>query len=423
MARKNTNNSELLGFLTDIVSNIYSANRTLNSICDFFKADAGCLWELNRQSDNRTFTLSAMHNRPDLVEIIEEKSKNRTTSYKIKYNISNDKTISSQIFKSKTSVFGSIGSIPFSGIWLKKEHTFGLKKLGMSYICLIPIFDFSNKPIASLSLYSKKRMNFNEKPFLEEFSKFFSSLWISSHIKMETLDLESSTMRHEITGNLIPLKSIISNLNNYSTLIEAAGNERVKKQFSDINRKLNSIDNTLKDSNIKDRIARNRYNAYFVNFQSNLNSITQPLISEVRKSIVQLNSIIYPRSDLRIYIHPNDFENLFRNLITNAIKYSIRGSTIRIVISERNGGLNFTISNISRALEKSEWKLVWEPRFRGTTAHEGEVDGDGLGMHVAKVICQTYGFSYRFYQQPLRRTQSKNVWSRVKIAIPKDMVR
>ena len=415
----------LFSFLTQSVTHIYSATRTLESVCHYFGATSGCLWELNGQSNNNIFNLSAYYNRPDLVNIINRKSENRNTTYKIKYNIRKDRTVSSETFKRCAPIIGRLGQQPFNNDWLQKEHTKGLRGLGVKKVALIPIFSGKNQPICSLSLYTRSDFSIEDIDFVSNFSRFFSALWVNSHIKVEDLTLEAGTMRHEIAGSIIPLRNTIEKLSEHKEEIsKAVPSERVYKHFDDIASKLSSIKNSLSDNRLSDRVKKNKSDAYFIDLRTNLNSVIQPLIQVVKHNILSLDSIYYPKHSMKIFMHKDDFEQLFRNIISNAVKYSTSGSSIRITITQSTSSTLFTISNISKPLPKEDWRLIWEPRYRSASDKSGKVEGDGLGLHIARVICRQYGFSYNFIQENGSDLTSDNlVWSRVKLNIPNDMIK
>lgn len=425
MKTRALSDDHFLTFLTSAVTHIYSANRTIESICRYFGATSGCLWELNRQSDESNFNLSAMYNRPDLVDIVNEKSAKRKTAYKIKYNIKNDNTVSSRTFRERMPAIGNLGEDPFSGSWLEKEHTRGLSSLGVKKIALVPIFDKRNKPVCSVSLYTSDDFNNLDQHKLKNFSKFFSALWVNSHVKMLNMELETSSMRHEITGSLLPIENSIKKLDaRKADISRAFPDEKIPTVLDDISAKIKSIQSTLGDSRLYDRVKRNKGGAYFIDLRQELNSVIQPIIRPLRHSVLSLDSIYYPRSGLQIYMHGSDFEQLFRNIITNAVKYSVPGSSIRVQIGEAKESLSVTVSNLSRPMPEPEWRLIWEPRYRSEAVQREDTDGDGLGLYVARVICRVYGFSYRFFQEAGREVETgTNVWSRVRLMIPKDMVR
>ena len=414
----------LLTRLSGVVDGIYSSEKTIEAVCQIFKATSGCLWEINRQSGQEVFFLTATFNRPDLESLVRAKSIGRKREYQIKYDIGKSLTVSTRIFRDSTAVTGKLGVPPFDENWLSKEHTSGLRNLGVTDIALIPIFSKKGPPIASLSLYSTDAFEISDTEFLNDFSKYFSILWENSHLKVEEVRLEKSLLRHEIVGDISVAKTAVDKLERF---LERSISDSMLAStdvfFSDIRSKVESIEASLRDSGIFDRAHVNRNNNTFSSLRDEINSTLQPLISGIPRSILSLDSIYYPRSDLDLRIAPGDLGHIIRNIVENALKYSASRSSIKIEIAEREGSVSLTVSNISRKMPPQEWDAIWGARVRGRDEAVSDIPGTGLGLFVVAELCKIYGFSYRFWQDPFSRDESNLAWSRVRITFPKDRVR
>ncbi len=375
-------------------------------------------------SGREVFFLSAKYNRPDLESLIKDRSQHRRREYQIKYDISTSSTVSSKIFRERTAIVGLLGQDPFNDEWLKKEHTFGLRSLGIREIALLPIFSAKGPPIASLSLYSSKSLFVSEIAFLNEFSQFFSLLWENSHLKVEAVRLEKSLLRHEIVGDLTVLTTALAKLEGHtSKYLSDASLPATDIFYQDIRSKISSIQASLRDSGIFDRAHINKSSNTSVDLREEINSNTQPLLFNISRRKVSLPSIFYPRNDIQIRMHPGDLGHIIRNIFENAIKYSVTGATIKVDVAERDGELHLTVSNISRILEEREWTSIWGARVRGQNEAMLNIPGSGLGLFVVAELCKIYSLGYRFWQDPIRDERSDLAWSRVRIQFPKNRVR
>jgi K+-sensing histidine kinase KdpD len=85
------------------------------------------------------------------------------------------------------------------------------------------------------------------------------------------------------------------------------------------------------------------------------------------------------------------FELLPFVLIENAIKYSPQGQSIDITFDEiANKELNVTIASIGPIIEKDEKERLFNRGFRGTNANRSSVSGEGLGLYLAKSLCDLH---------------------------------
>jgi hypothetical protein len=419
-----TNSQKLLNCLSNVVNGIYSSDHTIAAICNLFGATSGCLWEVNKQSGQEVFFLTSTFNRPDLEELVRLKNVGRRRDYQIKYDIGKSLTVSTRIFRERTSVVGKLGATPFDDNWLKKEHTLGLCELGIKEIALIPIFSKKGPPIASLSLYSSHPFFIDKINFINDFSRYFSLLWENSHLKVDEVRLDKSLMRHEIVGDIIVVKTAIEKLESYLELVMADHLLVSSDLFlSDIRSKIASIEASLRDSGIFDRAYINRNNNTFSNLQNEINSTLQPLLSKIPRKILSLSNIYYPRKNIEIRINSNDLGHIVRNIFENALKYSAMGSSINVKIAEKDKTLEIIVSNISRKMDAQECNAIWGARVRGRDQAVSDIPGTGLGLFVVAELCKIYGFKYNFWQDQFSKKVDDLAWSKVSITFQKDRVR
>ncbi len=419
-----TNCQELLNRLSDVVDGIYSSDQTIEAICNLFGATSGCLWEINKQSGQEVFFLTATFNRPDLDELVRLKNVGRRREYQIKYDIGKSLTVSTQIFRKHTSIIGTLGQSPFDGEWLEKEHTKGLRGIGVKEIALIPIYSKKGPPIASLSLYSTQPFFLDDIDFLNDFSRHFSLLWENSHLKVDNVRLEKSLLRHEIVGDISVVNNALDKLERYlEKFVSDVVLSSTDVFFSDIKSKISSIEASLRDSGIFDRAYVNRNNNLFTSLRDEINSTLQPLLSKIPRSILSLSSIYYPREHIEIRVNASDLGHIVRNIVENALKYSATRSSIKVEISEQENAVYLTVSNISRRMSEQECSAIWGARVRGRNEAVSDIPGTGLGLFVVAELCKIYGFEYRFWQDPFSKDESNLAWSRVRITFPKDRVR
>lgn len=83
-------------------------------------------------------------------------------------------------------------------------------------------------------------------------------------------------------------------------------------------------------------------------------------------------------------------EEIIQNLLTNAIKYTHKGS-ITIHAHRQDGGVNFAVSDTGIGISKSDQKHIFEKFFRSEDYRTRETSGTGLGLYVAKKLAGKLG--------------------------------
>ena len=77
------------------------------------------------------------------------------------------------------------------------------------------------------------------------------------------------------------------------------------------------------------------------------------------------------------------------NLISNAIKYSPRGSTVRVSLEQQDENYLFVIQDQGIGISNEDQKRLFEAFQRGRNV--GEISGTGLGLAIVKLAVELYG--------------------------------
>ena len=78
-------------------------------------------------------------------------------------------------------------------------------------------------------------------------------------------------------------------------------------------------------------------------------------------------------------------KTVLRNLMDNAIKYSLPDSEITVSVK----GGSFTVSNKSEPLSKTDLKQIWQPFIRKDKSRH--IKGNGLGLSIVRSIAELHG--------------------------------
>jgi signal transduction histidine kinase len=78
-------------------------------------------------------------------------------------------------------------------------------------------------------------------------------------------------------------------------------------------------------------------------------------------------------------------------LIRNSIKYCIGTRDIKVEIRYDRKNLHFKVSDNGVVISEDEMPYIFAPYFRGEYGETNNIDGDGLGLWVAKTYASILG--------------------------------
>jgi signal transduction histidine kinase len=82
---------------------------------------------------------------------------------------------------------------------------------------------------------------------------------------------------------------------------------------------------------------------------------------------------------------------LLDNLVSNAIKFTPGGGSVRVVLSARDGLVRFEVSDTGIGIPQPDRERLFERFFRSQSALERQIQGTGLGLYISKAIVEAHG--------------------------------
>jgi signal transduction histidine kinase len=79
------------------------------------------------------------------------------------------------------------------------------------------------------------------------------------------------------------------------------------------------------------------------------------------------------------------------NLLENAIKYSVEGSSVSINVRKENDRIIYEVLDSGIGVPAKERKSIFSKFFRARNARLEHPDGNGIGLFVVKTIAQAHG--------------------------------
>lgn len=94
------------------------------------------------------------------------------------------------------------------------------------------------------------------------------------------------------------------------------------------------------------------------------------------------------------YADPKRMEQVFFNIIVNAIRHADPGSTILIHFKDEDRHICTTIENMGEHIPEDQLDFIWNRFYRGEQSRNRKKGGTGLGLAITKHILELHGSSY-----------------------------
>jgi two-component system phosphate regulon sensor histidine kinase PhoR len=92
---------------------------------------------------------------------------------------------------------------------------------------------------------------------------------------------------------------------------------------------------------------------------------------------------------------PLRLEQVFSNLLDNALKYTPRGGKISIRVQQEDGNVSISIEDTGAGIPPADLPHIFERFYRADKARAREQGGTGLGLSIVKHIVQSHGGTVR----------------------------
>ena len=286
---------------------------------------------------------------------------------------------------------------------------------------LIPILE-----ISLLSIFSATAIGF----FIEMLARYFTSLKLNevyefsgrtndyydsqlrkkaelavnsqNQIKaVDLLDLQTrDDVRKEFIANLShELKNPIFNIQSYLlTLIDGVDDKETNyKYLKKANRNVLRMIRLVRDMDVLAHLESNKLilNKESYDLISQINDALEQMSERIEQSKIEIVQNYNPNINLPVFADLERMEQVFLNLISNAIKYSDsqrKGSFIKITIQDREDLIYVFIEDNGVGISQGDMHRIFERFYRAdrSRTQTGKISGTGLGLAIAKHIIEAH---------------------------------
>ena len=105
--------------------------------------------------------------------------------------------------------------------------------------------------------------------------------------------------------------------------------------------------------------------------------------AEAKESGVAIESEL--PADLAVPADPSRLPTVWNNLLSNALRASPRGATVRVRARAIDGGVEVTVADAGAGIAANDVPHIWEPFW------SGRPDGTGLGLSLVRSVVERHG--------------------------------
>ena len=92
----------------------------------------------------------------------------------------------------------------------------------------------------------------------------------------------------------------------------------------------------------------------------------------------------------KIWADPNDFEIIFNNLASNAVKYNKQGGTVTIIVDCDDTEFRLSVADTGIGMTPDECGMLFEAFSRIKNDKTRNISGSGLGLSIVKKVVELY---------------------------------
>ncbi|MGM0410135.1 MAG: ATP-binding protein [Bacillota bacterium] len=192
----------------------------------------------------------------------------------------------------------------------------------------------------------------------------------------------TSDLAHELRTPLTSIKSYIEG-------IEDGVIKADKNNISDINEELEKL------IKLVERLAHlneaERKKVYMKKEKIEINNMLNNLIKrfnnrKIEKNIEIINNV--SKNKLWVFADEESLEIIFRNLISNAIKYNVEDGFIKIITKKENDFALIQIEDSGIGIKEKDLEFIFERFYRGDSSRSKEIKGTGVGLAVVRELIE-----------------------------------
>lgn len=236
------------------------------------------------------------------------------------------------------------------------------------------------------------RIDHQSRDEIGEVAQAFNEMARQVESMLEEQRAFASNTSHELRTPLTTIRLRTEALRFDPTLDEAT----VKQYVEEIDTEVARLGNLIQDLTLLSRFdaGRAELGKDQVDMSRFASSMQQQMTPAAQEKRIQIKLALPDESPV-VHASLNHLTVVFRNLLDNAIKYTVEGGEISWAISKTPAGVNHVIRDTGRGIASTDLARVFERFYRVDKARSRGIPGTGLGLALVKSIIEAYGGNIR----------------------------
>lgn len=105
-------------------------------------------------------------------------------------------------------------------------------------------------------------------------------------------------------------------------------------------------------------------------------------------------------NEITAFVDPEQLQQVFINILDNAIKHSDESSQISLDVNQTAQYLNITITDHGEGIPRQDLPYIFDRLYRVEKSRSRQSGGSGLGLAITKEIIESHGGSIDIRSQP-----------------------
>lgn len=199
----------------------------------------------------------------------------------------------------------------------------------------------------------------------------------------------TSILGHQLKNPLSAIKWSLEVL-----LRGAALNNEQRKTLEDMYQHSDSLIGLVTDLVVLSRVSGAEQASEEFDLGDELEILIQS-IREMKRGI----SLSFSQGDTTFPVRVNKTlaREVFTNILLNAVEYSDKKhGVVAVILRREKSGYYFSCENNGTSIPAGDQAKIFSRFFRASNATEAKEKGTGLGLYIAKMICETFGWQVSF---------------------------
>lgn len=210
---------------------------------------------------------------------------------------------------------------------------------------------------------------------------------------MMTNKLHIDKNNFNLTEVVHDLKTPITSIMGFAELLQQGSQSEDTKQefysiiFSESQRLLSLVNDllTVSAEDIQPSVQKCNINIQINKYAK----VLKPLANKKNIEII----VHSDNNDIYVSIPENKMSRILTNIMENAIKYNRESGKVYIDLSEINGKVFVKIKDTGIGIAETDIDKIFDRHYRSEASKKMNVEGNGLGLSIAKDITEEYGGS------------------------------